>query len=103
MDRIEISALLDIYGSLLNERQRSMLELYCDEDLSLSEISENVGITRQGVRDAIARAANNLTEIEEKLGIAEKTRIIALLAEDIIKTSSEKSVREFADRILKII
>ena len=43
--------LCDIYGSLLSEKQRNSLDLYCNEDLSLSEIAENTGITRQGVRD----------------------------------------------------
>ena len=103
MDRIEISELLDIYGSLLNEKQRSMLELYCDEDLSLSEISENVGITRQGVRDAIAKAAKNLTGFEEKLCVASKNKMIAALADEIRKNSSEKSVTEAAEKIIKLL
>ena len=50
---LEYSILLDHYGPVLTQRQRDILTEYYDEDLSLSEIAENFGITRQGVRDAI--------------------------------------------------
>ena len=54
-----IPFLLDIYGALLTDRQRDVLDLYYNDDLSLSEISENLGITRQGVRDAIRRGSDD--------------------------------------------
>ena len=50
---LSYSILLDFYGSVLTEKQRIILTEYYDEDLSLAEIAENMGITRQGVRDAI--------------------------------------------------
>ena len=53
---LKTAELLDIYGGLLNKKQRAALELYYFDDLSLSEISENVGISRQGVNDLIKRA-----------------------------------------------
>ena len=64
------SVLLDYYGSLLTERQRDLLTSYYDEDLSLSEISENTGISRQGIRDAIKRGEAELDRLEDSLGIA---------------------------------
>ena len=62
---MEITLLFDFYGDMLTEKQRDMIELYYDNDLSLAEIAENEGITRQGVRDSIKRAENQLTEMEE--------------------------------------
>lgn len=62
--------LLDCYGELLTEHQRNTMELYYCEDLSLSEISEPLGITRQAVRDLIKRTEQLLLEYEEKLGFA---------------------------------
>ena len=53
---LEISLLFDFYGDMLTEKQRDVVELYYNDDLSLSEIAENEGITRQGVRDSIKRA-----------------------------------------------
>ena len=50
------SVLLDFYGPVLTDKQRVILTEYYDEDLSLAEIAENLGITRQGVRDGIKRA-----------------------------------------------
>lgn len=64
--------LLDCYGELLTEHQRNTMELYYCEDLSLSEISEPLGITRQAVRDLIKRTEQVLLEYEEKLGFADR-------------------------------
>ena len=67
----EVSRLLDVYGGLLPEKQRLLVELYYNDDLSLSEISENEGITRQGVRDALKRAEAQLRTYENELHLAE--------------------------------
>ena len=64
-----MSLLYDFYGDMLTPRQKEFYDLYYNEDLSLSEIAENYGITRQGVRDVIVRAEGILTELEEKTGI----------------------------------
>lgn len=68
----QITLLLDFYGSMLTERQRNFLEYYYEDDLSLAEIAENEGITRQGVRDAIKRAEGQLFHMEERLGLAKR-------------------------------
>ena len=73
MDRkVEISILCEIYGKLLTKKQLNILDNYYNLDLSLSEIAENEGITRQGVRDIIKKGENKLFEFEEKLGIMKK-------------------------------
>ena len=64
-----MAMLYDFYGDLLTDRQKEFYDLYYNEDLSLAEIAENYGITRQGVRDVIARAEAYLTEIEDKTGL----------------------------------
>ncbi len=64
-----MTMLYDFYGDLLTDRQKEFYDLYYNEDLSLAEIAENYGITRQGVRDIIVRAEGTLTDIEEKTGL----------------------------------
>lgn len=66
---LEMCLLFDFYGEMLTEKQKEMFDLYYNEDLSLAEISEHIGITRQGVRDSIVRAERALREMEEKLGL----------------------------------
>ena len=68
-DRMRQSLLLDFYGELLTEKQRSCYDLHINEDLSLAEIAEQLGISRQGVWDNIRRAESALTEIEDKTGL----------------------------------
>ena len=62
--------LLDCYGDLLTEHQRSIMELYYCEDLSLAEIGQPLDITRQAVRSIIKRTEEILLNYEEKLGFA---------------------------------
>ena len=69
---LEIVTLLDFYGEMLTDKQRDFLEYYYNDDLSLSEIAANEGITRQGVRDAIKRAEKQLFDMEEKLGLVRR-------------------------------
>ena len=80
---LEISFLLDFYGEMLTKKQHDFLEYYYDEDLSLSEIAENEGITRQGVRDAIKRAENQLFDMENRLGLAKRFNEMKLGLEQI--------------------
>ena len=68
-DRVYLSMLLDFYGTLLAPRQRECCDLYFNEDLSLSEIAEACGISRQGAWDNIRRGSEALEEIESKTGL----------------------------------
>jgi predicted DNA-binding protein YlxM (UPF0122 family) len=67
-----MTMLFDFYGEVLTERQKEFFDLYYNEDLSLAEISENYGITRQGVRDVIVRAEGVMTELEDKTGLLKR-------------------------------
>ncbi len=69
---LKISYLLDFYGDMLTQKQREVIDAYYNEDLSLAEIAQEWDITRQGVRDAIKRAEQQLLEMEERLGLARR-------------------------------
>ena len=71
---LEMGYLLDFYGEVLTQKQREMLRQYYNDDLSLSEIGENFGITRQGARDAIKHGETTLKQLEEKVGFAARYR-----------------------------
>ena len=104
---LEISLLFDFYGDMLTEKQRDVVELYYNDDLSLSEIAENEGITRQGVRDSIKRAEAQLLEMEERLGLAKRFReAIRAAAQDIQEYNDRygysREIDERAKRILTL-
>ena len=93
-----MAMLFDFYGDLLTERQREFYDLYYNEDLSLAEIAENYGISRQGVRDVIVRAEAAMSEIEEKTHIIRrfhqsKAAIAAIdaAADALLKAVDERS------------
>lgn len=67
-----VAMLYDFYGDMLTEKQAEAIELYYNEDLSLAEIAEPLGISRQGVRDNIKRGEKQLYELEEKLGLVQR-------------------------------
>ena len=111
---LKYSTLLDIYGGMLTDKQREMIELYYNDDLSLSEIADNCGISRQGVRDAIKRGEESLDELEEKVGVtriikeySEKLDFVTNSCDEIIhdcKTyTTTKSVIEKLEKIKKVI
>ncbi len=66
---VEISLLFSFYKNLLTERQADTVDLYYNEDLSLAEIGDELGISRQGVRDNLKRAEATLYDVEKKLGL----------------------------------
>ena len=84
--------LYDLYAPLLNERQREILDLYYNEDQSLSEIAENVGITRQGVRDYIVKCDALLTEFEMALGLHEKLAEVQNRLDELTRNAENSGV-----------
>ena len=86
---LEISFLLDFYGDMLTEKQRDVVELYYNEDLSLAEIAAHSGITRQGVRDSIKRAESQLLEYEDRLHLAARFRRIEEVLSSIVREAQQ--------------
>lgn len=80
---LKINLLLDYYGDTLTSRQKEVMDLYYNEDMSLFEISEHVGVTRQGVHDLIKRSESSLLELDEKLGFIERFEQIRRASLDI--------------------
>lgn len=110
MKNLEVSLLLDYYGEMLTEKQKELAEYYYNDDLSLSEISQNEGITRQGARDCIKRAENTLYDIENRLklierfeNIKQKLDEIEKQAKDILEIKPDNSeALKKAEKIIKI-
>ncbi len=105
-DRILTSWLFDFYGPLLTERQRNLLSLYCDEDLSLSEIAEREGISRQAVYDAVHRGAAQLAAYERQLGLlARYERLTQGLVEGIeaLKDAHEPQARRASEILERLL
>ena len=83
MKDMNISLLIDFYGNLLSERKLEIMKQYYYEDLSLSEIAQNEGMTRQGVHENIRKSAAELEGYEERLRLAEKFKEVLSLADGI--------------------
>lgn len=79
----EMCLLFDFYGEVLTDKQREVFDMYYNADLSLAEISEHIGITRQGVRDSIIRAEHTLRDLESKLKLVSRYGQIDLHARAI--------------------
>ena len=86
-DRVEISLLMDFYGPLLTEKQKSIMELYYNEDLSLAEIAELNNTSRQAIHDLIKRCYKQLLTYESKLNLLEKS------------LEKEKKISKFLDEV----
>ena len=69
---VQIALLFDFYGQLLTEKKIEIVDMYYNNDLSLGEISEQKGISRQGVYDTLKRAEKTLYQYEEKLGLVDR-------------------------------
>ncbi len=100
-EKIKISMLLEIYGKLLTDKQYTLLDDYYNKDLSLTEIAENEGITRQAVRDFLKKGEKKLFEYEEKLGVMKKNTVqeekIADILSEIAKIEKNFTDEEIAN------
>lgn len=71
LSKMQLSQLLNTYSAMLTEKQKEAVVMYCDCDCSLSEIADEVGVSRQGVRDAIVNAEKTLVRLEASLHFSE--------------------------------
>lgn len=102
MDKFtQMAVLLDIYGGLLTDKQKDVMEQYYSYDLSLQEIAENAGITKQGVHDLIRRAEHTLIKTDEKLGFINRLTNIQVGLEKVeqrLESEESKSAEVVACR-----
>lgn len=86
---LSLSLLYDLYGPLLSEKKREAFEDYYLSDLSLSEIAERTGTSRQAVRDLISRASAELCVFEEKLSLLQKRKEIQSLCDALSENGNK--------------
>lgn len=102
---LKTGILLDYYGNLLTETQRELAQMYYNEDLSLAEISEITGITRQGVHDSVKRSEALLSDLEQKLRVYHNDKRIDEQFEHILNLCSDlpntESVVDYVKQCLK--
>ncbi|MBQ9736453.1 MAG: hypothetical protein IJV96_06695 [Clostridia bacterium] len=106
---LNVAYLLDFYGEVLTDRAREMLEMYFCDDMSLSEIADAVGISRQGARQAIKKGEEELRLLEEKLSLAAKHKalkhraedVLALLSPDMAQTELGRAVTALTDAVFE--
>ncbi|HOJ11084.1 MAG TPA: YlxM family DNA-binding protein [Clostridiales bacterium] len=111
MEKIyEIGLLLDYYGQLLTKRQYEILDLYYNNDYSLGEISEELGISRQGVYDNLRRGMALLNKYESSLGLLErrfkqkdKVKFLLELVEEIDATVMNNNDKEILTKIRETV
>ena len=103
MDKtVRLSMLLDIYGKLLSERQDDVADLYYNQNLSLSEIADELKITRQAVRKSLIEAEKNLSEFEEKLNfLSKKVKRDELLAE-ALKSELDSKAKKIIEKLKQL-
>ena len=95
---VQIALLFDFYGQLLTEKQIEIVDMYYNNDLSLGEISEQQGISRQGVYDTLKRAERTLYQYEEKLGLVDRFLKQKQNMEKIIEMLEELITEDGYDR-----
>ena len=95
MDKnIKVSMLLEMYGKLLTDKQVDVIDLYYNQNLSLSEIAEELNITRQGVRKSLVDGEKKLLDIEEKLGFMAQKERREKIIDEIYQKTFDKSLRK---------
>ena len=107
-DRVEIALLMDLYGSLLTEKQRDIMDLYYNDDLSLAEIAEINKTSRQAIHDLIKRCSKQLHSYDEKLKLSKKVdkryRIKEELMAELNKNSNlDEDIKKYIDEKLEEI
>lgn len=102
---VEQSMLYDFYGELLNEHQKKIYEDVVFNDMSLTEIAKEEGISRQGVHDLIKRCDKILRDYEEKLHLVEKfntTKKDVTLIKELLEKFMSGGNRELIDEVITV-
>ncbi len=105
-DALELTLLFDTYGELLTEKRRLCFDLYYNQDLSLGEIAQEVGVSRQGVYDCLTRAEAALRDMEARVGAVGRDRAVKRALDRIeaaarkLAAAGDEAVRDPAQEIL---
>ena len=106
MDAFEMALLLDYYGGMLTEKQKECFDMRYNQDLSLGEIGQLLGVSRQAVCDNLSRTEALLRRMEENIGCVKRDMLARRALEEIqsaatvLDTSSDPSVSQMARRII---
>ena len=106
MDALEMALLFDTYGGMLTDKQRDCFEMRYNQDLSLGEIGEMLGVSRQAVCDNLSRTEALLRRMEENIGCVKRDKLARRIAAEIrsaatvLDTSSDPAVLSSVQRIL---
>ena len=106
MDALEMTLLLDYYGGMLTDKQRDCFDMRYNQDLSLGEIGEALGVSRQAVCDNLTRTEALLRRMEENIGCVRRDRITRQAVQEILnaaeelKASTDPTVAPLASRII---
>ena len=104
MDKIvKVAELYDIYGPLLNEKQRDVINCYYNEDLSLQEIAENNNKSKQAISDMMTRTVDKLFEFEDELSLLEKKEELKDALTSIRELMENSKNKEAIEKITKTI
>ena len=109
MEALEMTLLFDYYGDLLTDRQRSCLDLRYNQDLSLGEIAQELGVSRQGVYDNLSRAEALLRNMEEKTGCVHRAMAVRKAVSQILTDAQQlasypdETVSSLAGRIIDAV
>ena len=105
MDAYELALLFDTYGGMLTDKQRDCFDMRYNQDLSLGEIAEEMGVSRQAVNDNLTRTEALLRRMEENIGCVKRDMTIRKAAREILEaaahldTSSDPAVLDALQRI----
>ena len=96
-EKIRRGRLFDFYGELLSDHQKEIYEAYVIDDLSMTEIADLVGITKQGVSDQIRRCSQSMEEMEQKLKLCERFDRIGEHLDEIIRLAKSQGLTDIED------
>ncbi len=100
---VELTRLYDVYGPLLSDHKKEIFEGYILDNYSLAEIAEQVGLSRQGVRDIVRRCSKELQEAEDKLGFLKKMDRISELVDKSAKETKDPNLRKNLNEISELL
>ena len=109
MDAFEMALLLDYYGGMLTDKQRDCFDMRYNQDLSLGEIAETMGVSRQAVNDNLSRTEALLRRMEENIGCVKRYKLARRAVSEIrdaatvLDTSSDPAVSALAQQILAAV